>query len=110
VIQVKGKEAMVYAQARLDATYHGRRNFLLGDDSAPNQLLILMEKSGFSWKVSGIQGLNPLGFDEKFLRLLGAEVGLPLSGEETQAKKEACMPCRQRMAERFGPQRKESFP
>jgi hypothetical protein len=44
----------------------------------------------------------PLGFDERAMRLLGAEVGLPLSTDEKEEKKAFCMPCRSKMVERFG--------
>jgi hypothetical protein len=39
---------------------------------------------------------------EKYMKLLGAEVGLPLSEHEKLEKKEFCMPCRSTMADRFG--------
>lgn len=102
VIQLKGKAALVWAEVRLEASYRGRRNYLIGDTGAPNSILVQMEKSGFSWKVTDVGGLSPLGFQGNFLRLMGADVGLPLSQEEHRQKKEACMPCRERMSERFG--------
>jgi hypothetical protein len=103
-IEISGSRAVVSVNMTLDAIYRGRRNYLLGDGKTPNHVLLFLNKSDYGWKVSRVQGLNPLGFDEKFLRLLGAEVGLPLSEAEMQEKNRACMPCRDRMAERFGPE------
>lgn len=105
VIQVKGSLAVVQAKARLTAIYQGRRNYLLGDKDAPNHILVQLEKSTYGWKISGIKGLRPLGFEGRFFRLLGAGVGLPLTEAEQREKKDACMPCRQRMVERFGLER-----
>jgi hypothetical protein len=105
VIEVKGNEAVVHAKVRLEADYLGRRNYLIGDANAPNSILLRMERSRFGWKAAEVRGLSPLGLGESFLRLLGADVGLPLSKEELREKKEACMPCRERMAERFGSRR-----
>ena len=102
-IQVKDNQAMVRAKIRLTAIYQGRRNYLLGDQINPNSVLLVMNKSANSWKVSRIEGLRPLGFEEDFLKLLGAQIGLPLTEDESLEKKQFCMPCRQRMAERFGP-------
>lgn len=102
-IQVKDNQAMVQAKMRLTAIYQGRRNYLLGDQINPNSVLLVMNKSANSWKVSRIEGLRPLGFEEDFLKLLGAQIGLPLTEAESLEKKQFCMPCRQRMAERFGP-------
>jgi hypothetical protein len=61
-----------------------------------------MEKSENGWKLVEVRGLMPLGFDEKYMKMFGAEVGLPLSGQEKMEKKEFCMPCRATMADRFG--------
>jgi cytochrome c551/c552 len=47
--------------------------------------------------------MKSVGFEERFLRILGAQVGLPLTKAEQIEKQRACMPCHQRMAERFGP-------
>ena len=102
-IQMKGSRAVVEAKVRLTATYTGRRNFLLGDEKDPNHIFLRMEKSSDGWKLVSMKGLRPLGFEEKFLRLLGAEIGLTLTEAEGGEKKEACMPCRGRMLERFGP-------
>jgi len=102
-IQVKDNQAMVQAKIRLTALYQGRRNYLLGDQINPNCVLLVMNKSANSWKVSRIEGLRPLGFEENFLKFLGAQIGLPLNEAESLEKKQFCMPCRQRMAQRFGP-------
>ena len=102
-IHVKDNQAMVQAKMRLTAIYQGRRNYLLGDHIHSNSVLLVMNKSATSWKVYRIEGLRPLGFDESFLKLLGAQIGLPLTESESLEKKQFCMPCRQRMAERFGP-------
>jgi hypothetical protein len=102
-IQVTGDQALVHAKLRVSAVYRGRRNFLLGDEQGPNAVRLTLNRLSEGWKVSGIEGLRPLGFDEGFLRLLGAQVGLGLSTAEEGQRQRACMPCRQRMAERFGP-------
>jgi hypothetical protein len=101
-IQVEGNQAVVQARVKLNALYQGRRNYLLGDETTANQILLQMEKSTYGWKVSEAKGVKPLGFNEKFLRLLGAEIGLSLTEVEQKEKKKACMPCRRRMTERFG--------
>jgi hypothetical protein len=105
VIRVEGRHALVQADLRLSATYRGRRNWLLGDAAAPNRVMLRLDKAVYGWKLARIEGLRPLGFEERFFRLLGGEVGLPLSDAERQEKKQACSLCRQRMAERFGPAR-----
>lgn len=105
VIQIKGSQAVVQTQMRLTAIYHNRRNYLLGDQDNPNNTLLLLDKSANGWKVSQIGGLRPLGFGERFLKLLGAQVGLPLTAAERLEKQQTCMPCRQRMVELFGPER-----
>jgi hypothetical protein len=98
-INIEAGQAIVSAKVRLSAVYGGRRNYLLGDGETANHLSVQLNKSDYSWKVFSIKGLRPLGFEEEFLRLLGDELGLEL----TQAEKgRACMPCRQRMSERFG--------
>jgi len=102
-IQVKGSQAVVEAKVRFTAMYTGRRNFLLGDEKDPNHIFLRMEKPFDGWKVASMKGLRPLGFEEKFIRLLGAEIGLTLTETEGLERKEACMPCRGRMLERFGP-------
>jgi len=101
-IQVKDNQATVRAKIRLTAIYQGRRNYLLGDQINPNSVLLVMNKSANSWKVSRIEGLRPLGFEEDFLKLLAAQIGLPLTEAESLEKKQFCMPCRQRMEQRFG--------
>jgi hypothetical protein len=104
-IQLKGSQAIVQAQLRLTAIYQGRRNYLLGDQDHPNNILLILDKSANGWKVSQIEGLRPLSLEEGFLKLLGAQIGLPLTATERLEKQQACMPCRQRMAELFGPGR-----
>jgi hypothetical protein len=102
-IQVRGDQALVHAKLRVSAVYRGRRNFLVGDEHGPDAVRLTLTRLPEGWKLSGIEGLKPLGFDEGFLRLLGAQVGLGLSRAEEEQRQRACMPCRQRMAERFGP-------
>jgi len=102
-IQVINNQAMVQAEITVTAIYQGRRNCLLGEQKSPNSILLVLNKSVNGWKVSRIEGLRPLGFEEGFLKLLGAQIGLPLTEAESLEKKQFCMPCRQRMAERFGP-------
>lgn len=101
-IQIKGSKALVQARIRLSANYQGRRNYLLGDQKSPNSILLVLDKSSSGWKLFRIEGLRPLGFEERALRLLGAQLGLPLTEAEQMEKQKFCMPCRQRMAERFG--------
>jgi len=100
-ISVNGSRALVQAKLRLTATYHGYRNYLLGDHDAPDNILLILDKSAAGWKVSKIEGLRPLGFEEDFLKLLGGQVGLPLTEEEQIKKQQFCMPCRERMYELF---------
>jgi hypothetical protein len=102
-IEVTGDEALVHARLRIRATYRARENFLLGSEDAPNAVLVLLGRSRDGWRVSRIEGLMPLGFESGFLRLLAAQVGLSLPETEEKERQRACMPCRQRMAERFGP-------
>lgn len=101
VIQIKGSKAVALAQVRLTATYQGRRNYLLGDQDKSNTLFIMLDRSTSSWKVSQIEGLRPLGFEEGLLKHLGADLGLPLTPAEREQEDRFCMPCRQRMKERF---------
>ena len=102
VIQINGSKAVAMTLVRLTATYQGRRNYLLGDQDHSNSILLILAKSANGWKVSQIEGLRPLSFEEGFLKLLGAQLGLPLTATERLKKQRACMPCRQRMVERFG--------
>lgn len=104
-IDVHAQSAVLRAGIRVQATYAGRRNYLLGDPHDFNDILVRMDKLDSGWKISEISGLKPLGFEEAFMKLLGAEIGLPLSASEKVRKKEACMPCRNTMAERFGASR-----
>ncbi|MBW2318745.1 MAG: hypothetical protein JRF24_08725 [Deltaproteobacteria bacterium] len=101
-IQIEGNQAMAQAKVRLSAIYEGRRNYLLGEREVPNHILVRLDKSNYGWKVSAVKGLRPLGFEERFFRLLGANVGLPLSESEGEEKDKTCMSCRERMVERFG--------
>lgn len=101
-IRITQGQAIVSAKVRLSAVYEGRRNYLLGDNAAPNRLSVQLTKSEDSWKVLSISGLMPLGFEEEVLRLLGDDLGLELTELEKEEKGRACMPCRQRMSERFG--------
>jgi hypothetical protein len=105
-IRIQGQQAMVQAKVRLTANYMGRRNYLLGDQKEFNTLFFQFEKAVPGWQVTNLKGLRPLGFDERFFRLLGGDIGLPLTEAERRDKKAACMPCRDRMAERFGPYRR----
>jgi hypothetical protein len=105
VIRIQNNQALVSASIRLTAIYQGRRNFLLGNSAHPNSLWLQMEKTGSGWKLENVKGLRPLEFEEGFFKLLGAEVGLSLTEKEKAARQQACMPCRERMAERFGPYR-----
>ena len=101
-IQIEGNQAVVRAKVRLSAMYEGRRNYLLGEREVPNHILVWLDKSNDGWKISAVKGLRPLGFEERFFRLLGANVGLPLSESEEEEKEKTCMSCRERMVERFG--------
>lgn len=101
VVQIEGNQATVRAQVRLTASYREHLNYLLGDGDKPNNISVMLHKSTNGWKVSQIEGLRPLGFEEGLLKLLGAQVGLPLTEAERVEKEQACMPCRQRMSELF---------
>ncbi|MGA2402353.1 MAG: hypothetical protein ABSG91_11725, partial [Syntrophobacteraceae bacterium] len=101
-IVIEGSGALIRAAVRVQATRRGRSNYLLGSPQGFTKLLLRMEKLDSGWKIVQIKGLEPLGFEEKFMKLLGAEVGLPLSGPEKREKKQFCMPCRERMVDRFG--------
>lgn len=102
VIQIKGSKAVALAQVRLTAIHQGRRNYLLGDQDNSNTIFIMLDGSPSSWKVSQIEGLRPLGFEEGLLKHLAAALGLPLTPAEREQENRFCMPCRQRMKERFG--------
>lgn len=102
-IEINGDRALAQVSMKLTAAFHDRRNYLLGDRDQYDGVFLYLEKSGSGWKVVKVKGLKPLGFDEGFMRLLGAEIGLPLTESERREKKAACMPCRNRMAERFKP-------
>lgn len=102
VSQINGFRAVVQTQMKLTAIYNNRRNYLIGDRINPNNIILLLDKSANGWKVSRIKGLRPLGFGERFLKILGDQVGLPLTASEHVKKKLTCMPCRRKMKERFG--------
>jgi hypothetical protein len=102
VIQVEGNRALVRAQVKLTAVYRGSRSYLLGDHDSPNEILVLLHKSRGRWELFNIEGLRPLGFEERSLKLLGARLGLPLTETDRRAEQQFCMPCRQRMTDRFG--------
>jgi len=102
VSQINGFQAVVQTQMKLTAIYNNRRNYLIGDRINPNIIILLLDKSANGWKVSQIKGLRPLGFGERFLKILGDQVGLPLTASERVKKKQTCMPCRRKMEERFG--------
>ncbi len=103
-VQIEGNKALIRAQVRLTAVYRGSRSYLLGDQTDPNEILLVLDRSGIGWKLSRIEGLRPLGFEEGSLKLLGARLGLPLTEADRREEQQFCMPCRQRMAERFGPE------
>ena len=100
-IQIKDSKAVALAQVRLTAIYQGRRNYLLGDQDNANTIFIVLDRSTNSWKVSQIEGLRPLGFEEGLLKHLGADLGLTLTPAEREQEDRFCMPCRQRMKVRF---------
>jgi hypothetical protein len=100
-IKIKGSKAVALAQVRLTAIYQGRRNYLLGDQDNANTIFIMLDRSTNSWKVSQIEGLRPLGFEKGLLKHLGADLGLTLTPAEREQEDRFCMPCRQRMKERF---------
>jgi hypothetical protein len=100
-IQIQDSKAVALAQVRLTAIYQGRRNYLLGDQDNANTIFIMLDRSTNSWKVSQIEGLRPLGFEEGLLKHLGADLGLTLTPAEREQEDRFCMPCRQRMKVRF---------
>jgi hypothetical protein len=102
-IFIKGKNAKAILKLRIKAFYMGRQNYVLGDAENPNIVNLIFRKSQNAWKVISAQGMRPLGFDESYLRLLGGRFDLPLTDQEKIERDERCMPCRQRMSERFGP-------
>ncbi len=102
VIQLEGNRALVQLAVRLSATYQTRSNYLLGDSKGFNSLVLTLERGPVGWKLVHVKGVKPLGFDEGFLKLIGSEIGLSLTEAEQRERQKACMPCRERMAERFG--------
>lgn len=108
-VQVNNQQALAQVALRLKAFCQGRSNYLLGDSNGFNKLALSLEKEALGWKLVRVQGLKPLGFDERFLKLIGSEIGLPLNEAEQKERRQACMPCREKMSERFGAdQRKKS--
>ena len=102
-IFIEGKSAKVVLKLRIKAFFMGRQNYILGDSENPNKATIFFGKTKNTWKVVSTDGFRPLGFDEKYLRLLGARFDLTLTDKEKLERDERCMPCRHRMSERFGP-------
>jgi len=101
VVRVQGKEAIIDCAVRLLATYHGRRSYLLGDAKDVDHVRVSLTRAAYGWKVSRLDGLRPLGFEERFFRLLGREVGLPLSDTERLDRDQTCARCKERMRQRF---------
>ena len=102
-IFITGNNAKVLLRLRIKAFYMGRQNYIIGDAENPNKVIIIFRKSKNAWKVISGGGFRPLGFDEKYLRLLGGRFDLPLTDQEKIERDRRCMPCRRRMSERFGP-------
>jgi hypothetical protein len=102
-IFINGKNAKVMLNLRMKAFYMGRQNYILGDAEDPNSIIIIFRKSQNVWKVISAEGMRPLGFDENYLRLLGSRFDLSLTDQEKIERDQRCMPCRERMSERFGP-------
>lgn len=100
---INGENAKVMLKLRIRAFYMDRQNYVLGDAESPNEVIILFRKTKNAWKIISADGFKPLGFDEKYLRLLGGRFDLPLSDQEKLERDRRCMPCRQKMSERFGP-------
>jgi hypothetical protein len=100
---IKGKNAKVMLKLRIKAFFMGKQNYILGDAENPNNVMIIFRKSKNAWKVISAEGMRPLGFEENYLRLLGGRFDLPLTDQEKIERDKRCMPCRQRMSERFGP-------
>jgi len=101
LIEVQGDRAKALAGLRLTAAYRGRRNYLLGDDQAPNQIRVDLARTARGWKMDRLSGMRILGFEEDFILVLGAEVGVTLNDEEKKGRDANCMRCKQRMEERF---------
>jgi hypothetical protein len=102
-IFIEGKNAKAMLKLRIKAFYMGKQNYIIGDAENPNEVIIIFRKSKNAWKVISTDGFKPLGFDENYLRLLGARFDLPLSDQEKIERDRRCMPCRLKMSERFGP-------
>ena len=102
-IFIKGKTAKVMLKLRMKAFFMGKENYILGDAENPNDVMIIFRKSNDVWRVISTHGMKPLGFDENYLRLLAGRFDLPLTDEEKIGRDKKCMPCRERMSERFGP-------
>ncbi len=102
-IFIDGKNAKAMLKLRMKAFFMGRQNYILGDAEDPNNVIIIFKKFKNAWKVISAEGMKPLGFDEDYLRLLGGRFALSLTDQEKIERDKRCMPCRQRMSERFGP-------
>ena len=102
-IFIEGKNAKVVLKLKMKAFYMGKQNYILGDAENPNNVIIIFRKSKDAWKVISAEGMKPLGFEENYLRLLGGRFDLPLTDQEKIERDKRCMPCRERMSERFGP-------
>lgn len=101
-ITINGNMAIVQAMVKLSVIYSGKRNYILGDSKTHNSVIMRLNKHPEGWKIMGIEGLRPLGFEEGILRHLGDNLGLTLTSAEREASRRFCMPCRIRMNERFG--------
>lgn len=102
-IFINRKDAKATLKLRIKAFFMGRQNYVIGDEENPNNVIIIFRKLENTWKVISTDGFRPLGFDEKYLRLLGGRFQLPLTDQEKIERDARCMPCRSRMSERFGP-------
>jgi hypothetical protein len=102
-VRVNGSEALAMLSLRVSATYRGRNNYLLGSAAEPDHVVLKLTKAAYGWKVARASGVRPLGMEEGFLRLLGREVGMPLTEDERAQADKSCLRCRQEMSRRFGP-------
>ena len=102
-IFINGKTAKVILNLRMKAFYMGKQNYILGDAENPNNIIVIFRKSENAWKVISAHGMKPLGFEENYLRLLAGRFDHPLTEKERIERDNMCMPCRQRMSDRFGP-------
>ena len=103
-IRIENKQPLVSASIRLTAIYQGPQ-FLVGKlcpSEHPLDLRWEKRAPAGNWKT--LKDCS-LWDSRRPFKLLGAEVGLSLTETEKAARQQACMPCRERMAERFGPYR-----